>query len=148
MRLIERIPIVLEHINWEHFLIYINAIPKNIKIDDSIISNIRTYWTKYPDLRLVQVLINLNIIYDCKYFIEETDYLLDCKYIKPEDILFWGTYGKDGNSPIKYITLNNMDSDHIENCLINQHKISPQYEKIMKKILRIRKLKIIEKYEN
>lgn len=147
MRIAERIPIVLEYINWEDFLIYIKAVPQNIKIDDIMLDKIRTYWLDFPDLRLVQVLINLNIIWNGTYHVEETDYLIDKAYIKPEDILFWGTYGKDGKSPIKYITLNNMDSEHIENCLKMQI-ITPIYIKLMKKILRIRKLKTLNCYEN
>lgn len=137
----ERIPIVLKHIDWLHYLDYIGS--------DELIENVtknktflKKYWLNNPDLRLTQVLINLDLIENIngfKYYIEEVDYLIENGFVKPEDIYLWGTYGKDGNQPLKYIPISKMESSHIEIVLKTQN-IRSEYFKLMKKVLRKRKL--------
>lgn len=48
------------------------------------------------------------------------------------DYLLWGTYGIEGNQPLKYITLANMDTDHIKavlDTLPTGHPYIPYYKK-------------------
>lgn len=35
----------------------------------------------------------------------------------------WGTYGKHGNDPLRYVTLEHMTDDHIKAILRTQHQI-------------------------
>lgn len=35
----------------------------------------------------------------------------------------WGTRGKEGNEPLRWVALKNMDTDHIEAILATQHHI-------------------------
>lgn len=146
MRLKERIPVVLELIDWKLYLIYINANDSDInKIKDKI-NELTEYWNSNPDLRLVQVLVNMNLIDSMngfKYYIEETDYLLDIQNIKPEKILFWGTRGKDGKSDVEYIALENLESSHIENILKTQN-LKGEYFSVMCQLLRKRKLQYLD----
>jgi len=63
---------------------------------------------------------------------------------KIRDFFEWGTYGKDGNEPLKYIKLKDMEEEHIQNILktqknINENTISIflreiEYRKYLKKI--------------
>jgi len=145
MRRVERIPIVLKHIDWDHFLKYIGCDGDSEYIISNI-DDINNYWKDNPDLRLIQVLTNLDIIPNLsgfKYFVEEVDYLIDFKFVKPEKIMFWGTYGKDGKQPLKYVVLDDMESSHIEAVL--KIKVNPLLRKTLEKILRNRKLKRLEK---
>ena len=149
MRIKERIPVVLKLIDWCLFLKHIEAKDFDInKIKDKIDSNELTeYWNSYPDLRLVQVLVNMNLIDSMngfKYYVEETDYLIDVQKIKPEKILFWGTRGKDGKGDVKYIALENLESTHIENILKTQN-LKGEYFSILRQLLRKRKLYSIDK---
>lgn len=142
----ERIPIVLKLIDWAHFLDYIgtDSLMEDVTLNLKVIKD---YWNINPDQRLVQVLINLDIIDTntsyLKYHLEETDYLIENGFVKPEKILFWGTYGKDGKQPLKYIPLDDMDSGHIEAVLKTQKNNA--FRNIMESILRKRKLVILDK---
>lgn len=154
MRLLERIPIILNKIDWKHYFRYISAYYNNdeiftINYCKNHIDDISDYWKQNQDLRLTQVLISLNIISDCsKFYLEEVDYMIEFKFLKPEEILFWGTFGKNGKDPVKYLSLNELESDHIQNILLTQKNISAYYRNIFKKILRKRKLEKLKNYEN
>jgi len=139
----ERIPIVLKHIDWTHFIDFIGCdsvmedIMPNIKL-------IKDYWNNNYDQRLVQVLVNLDLVdYHTnyyKYHLEETDYLIDNGFIKPEKIILWGTYGKDGKQKLKYIPLDDLESSHIE-AILKIKNLNSKYMQLMETILRKRKLK-------
>jgi len=137
----ERIPIVLKHIDWAHFINYIgsDSLVEDVTLNLKVITD---YWNINYDQRLVQVLVNLDIITTdsyIKYHLEETDYLIENGFVKPEKILLWGTYGKDGKQPLKYIPLDDMDSGHIEAVLKTQKNNT--FKPLMESILRKRKLK-------
>lgn len=158
MRNPDRIPIILENIDWFNFLKFLSekfddfSLSESENIAKEIISygndNIKIMWASQPDQRLVQLLFNLNFLKQvCSpglYNYEETDYFITQKILKPEEILFWGTYGKDGKSPLRWIKLKDMESAHIEACLNTQPKMSPLYRQTMLKILRQRKLKNVD----
>jgi hypothetical protein len=50
----------------------------------------------------------------------------------------WGTRGKDGNQPLKYIPLSSMDADHIEAILETQHHIASNIRKVFMDELKYR----------
>lgn len=151
-RIKERIDVVLNNINISDFILYLgfDDIENYVEKYKENLSDIKKNWEMFPDLRLTQLLIHCGILPNKPgvwFYIEETDYLIENKIVKPEDILFWGTYGKDGKQPLKYITINNMTSEHIEACLKTQKNMNPFYRKIMTKVLRTRKLKTIKENE-
>ena len=145
----ERIPVVLNNINWYDFISYLNIYVSDKSKREAAIKckeneyYISDYWHKNPDQRLTQVLVNIDIIENFPgtwYYLEETEYLIVNKILKPEEILFWGSYGKDGKQNFRYILLNDMESNHIEACLKTQKNMNKYYRKTMEKILRFRKL--------
>jgi hypothetical protein len=150
MRPKERIPIILDNINWIDFINYLGF--DNVEdIANKCINNIENIaeiWMNDPDLRLTQVLIYCDILENIPgswFYIEEVDYMIENKIVKPEKILFWGTYGKDGKQPLKMIAINDMDNEHIEACLKTQKHMNKFYRDLMKKVIRKRKLKNIKK---
>jgi hypothetical protein len=153
MRPKERISIVLDNIDWEDFINYLEFDDaKEIAIKCKMnIHIIKSEWEKDPDLRLSQILINIGILYNKPgfwYYIEETDYFLERKILNPEEILFWGTYGKDGKQPFKQILIKDMDSEHLQACLNTQKNMNKLYRQTMRKVLRKRKLDSIRYMEN
>lgn len=62
----------------------------------------------------------------------EAEFLIYAKFIT------WGTYGKDGKDPLKYVTIELMDTEHLENVLITQDCLHPALRKIMICLLRKR----------
>lgn len=163
----ERIPIILKHIDWRDFIAksgYVDAYFKDhgcpdhlrdkkldatvlqyvlLKISENI-KHIESFWSESSDQRLTQVLVNMGIIQNIPgtwYYFEETEYMITSRTLKPEEILFWGTYGKDGKQELRYVLLKDMDSEHIEACLRTQKNMNEYYRKTMQKIMRFRKLK-------
>ena len=47
----------------------------------------------------------------------------------------WGTYGKDGKSPLKYKKLKDLDSDHIFSILETQKQLSQETREIFRREL-------------
>ena len=39
---------------------------------------------------------------------------------KKRDSFYWGTYGKNGDNPVKYVLLKNLETDHIEAIIETQ----------------------------
>lgn len=162
----ERIPIILKHIDWRDFIDksgYVDAYFKSLNCPDHLrnkyidatklqyvllrisenIKSIESYWLESPDQRLTQVLVNMGIIENIPgawYYFEETEYMITSHTLKPEEILFWGSYGKDGNQKFRWILLKDMETDHIEACLRTQKQMKEYYRKTMEKMLRFRKL--------
>ena len=53
-------------------------------------------------------------------------------------VLTWGTYGKDGDQPLTYILLKDMETDHIKACLDNVLGMYPQIRSAMQNELEFR----------
>lgn len=51
---------------------------------------------------------------------------------------YWGTYGKDGKQPFKYILLKDAETDHLKKILETQHHISSLYKELIEYILKTR----------
>lgn len=134
MRPIERIPIVLDKIDWKGFLK--DILENDYDIDMLIeiknhLSDIQYFWMDNQDLRLTQVLVNLGIIPNKPgvwYYTEETDWLVKKGLVKYRDILFWGTYGKHRDQPLRRVLIKDMSNEHIENVLLNVPNIHPLYQ--------------------
>jgi len=167
----ERIPIILKHIDWYDFILksgYVNDYFKDLNRPEHLmdknleatkiqqiaeqckkeVSYIYAYWSESPDQRLIQVLANMNIIQNVLgawWYLEETEYMITSHTLKPEEILFWGSYGKDGKHKLKMLLLKDMESDHIEACLRTQKNMNKYYRKTMVKIMRLRKLQRLSK---
>lgn len=55
------------------------------------------------------------------------------------EYLEWGTYGKSGKEPHKYVPLKNLEIDHIKAILKTQTHIKDNFKKILKNELKFRK---------
>lgn len=53
-------------------------------------------------------------------------------------VLTWGSYGKNGDQPLTYIKLMDMETDHIQACLDNVPNMYPQIRVAMKNELEFR----------
>jgi len=58
---------------------------------------------------------------------------------KVRDWMAWGTYGKTGNEPLRFVLLKNMSDGHIQAILDTQFHISRFYRREFKRELRRRK---------
>ena len=127
MRNSKRIPVVLDlMLNKEILLHFLNT--SSQKLIDDLYNNweeIKEEWLKYPDCRLGQLLVNLNLIPSKNiehiiWNIEEDDWLIENGYCNIEDIKFWGVnYYKNGKQrkTTKYKLLKDLDNDHIQNII-------------------------------
>ena len=61
------------------------------------------------------------------------------------DNFIWGTFGKDGKSPLKYVLLKNCETDHLQNILANVKHIQPETKKLIEFFLKNRSDKNIAK---
>ena len=149
MRLKTRIPIVLKAFEDEYvrktFLMRCEQFnPYTMEKFTHYFHSIEPYWSKNPDLRLTQVLINLGIIDNLSGFwfnTEEDDWLVENGFLKPRDICFWGSdYDKDIKplSSTKYTLIKDLDTEHIENIL-NVIRGNSNYKKYLEDELEYRK---------
>ena len=128
MRNKNRIQIVLDlMLNKEILLHFLNT--SSQKLIDDLYNNweeIKEEWLKYPDCRLGQLLVNLNLIPSKNiehiiWNIEEDDWLIQNGYCNIEDIKFWGiNYYKNGKKrkTTKFKLLRDLDINHIKNIII------------------------------
>ena len=128
MRNKNRIQIVLDlMLNKEILLHFLNT--SSQKLIDDLYNNweeIKEEWLKYPDCRLGQLLVNLNLIPSKNiehiiWNIEEDDWLIKNGYCHIEDIKFWGVnYYKNGKprKTTKFKLLRDLDINHIKNIII------------------------------
>ena len=54
------------------------------------------------------------------------------------EFMKWGTRGKDGKQPLRYVALKDMDTDHIQACLDTQWQMRPACRTIMQNELKYR----------
>lgn len=102
-------------------------------------------WTHYPDLRLTQVLVNSGILPNYPgswYYIEDNNVMVDCKFLEPRDIYFWGkNYDKDMKRlpETEWILIKDMSIDHIKAILDSDNIIAPHYIEFFRNELTLRK---------
>jgi len=63
---------------------------------------------------------------------------IDDPHEKVRESMTWGTYGVNGDQPLKRITLAEMDTDHIQACLDTQTRIYPPTRMAMENELKYR----------
>jgi len=54
------------------------------------------------------------------------------------DYVTWGTYGKEGDQPLSYVTIANMSDGHLQAVLDTQKRMYPQVRDLMKAELEYR----------
>ena len=69
-------------------------------------------------------------------FIEVT---LEDGHDKVREYLTWGTRGVNGDQPLRYVKLKDMDTDHIQACLETQFQMYPSIRTAMENELEYRK---------
>jgi hypothetical protein len=57
-----------------------------------------------------------------------------------ENKLIWGTRGRDGNGPLIFMLVKDLETSHIESIVKNQIQISSMYKSVFKSELRRRKI--------
>ena len=57
---------------------------------------------------------------------------------KVREYLTWGTRGVNGDQPLRYVKLKDMDTDHIQACLDTQFQMRPAYRTAMENELEYR----------
>lgn len=139
-RNINRIPIILDFflqkpLAFAEFIGSDNFVAQSLYDDWN---KIKQEWLENPDLRFGQLLINMDYNIDRhSWNYEEDNWLTKNKWLKIEDIKFWGSiYDKDENrlKEIKFTLLKNLDLEHIK--AIKSHFsniINPQYLKYFNK---------------
>jgi hypothetical protein len=124
MRRKERIPLVLAKLDFAEFITDFKFINNPTHIASEIDKNaLRDFWFKNPDLRLTQVLVQMNYIPNALgmwYYYDECNWLIEKGYYKWEELHFWGVnYDKDNKRLPETIfkPLCELTSDHIQNIL-------------------------------
>lgn len=125
---------------------------RNPKRIPQLLDRIEELWKQVPDMRFCQLLINLGIITPGtdSWYTEDEDILINTLDINPSEVLYWGTRGKTGTKPVKYVLIKDLDTDHIKAILKTQDQISKRYRETFENELKSRKSKnvvIINKKE-
>ena len=127
MRRPERIPIVMENMDFEKFIADLNLLQKksDVKKLAAVMDKmaLEKYWIENPDERLTQVLVNTGILPNVPglwYYIEEVDWLIEKKILKFEEIKFWGrNYDANKNRlpQTQFVVLKELSKSHIRNIM-------------------------------
>ena len=56
------------------------------------------------------------------------------------EVVKWGTYGINGDQPLTYILLKDMNTEHIRACLDNVPRMHPAYKEAFKEELKLRSI--------
>lgn len=82
--------------------------------------------------------IRRNVHDDAPY--EELSVYTTDGHDRVREVLKWGTYGINGDQPLTYILLKDMNSEHIGACLSNIKNIHSVWKKAFKEELKLRSL--------
>jgi hypothetical protein len=66
-----------------------------------------------------------NVIDTAPY--EELSVYEDDPHILKREVIKWGTYGINGDEPLRYVKLMEMNDGHIQACLDTQTRMKPSY---------------------
>jgi hypothetical protein len=146
----ERIPIFLKLIDWDKFVYkYYFDNDKNYTIINTKIKEIQsklpeiTYtWTLSPNLRIGQLLINMNILpHDYILWDISCNEILKQQGVDPIKYTLWGSFGKNNEfeNP-QYKLIPELETEHIKNILKTQ-TLSFDIGEMMKKELDSRTIK-------
>lgn len=70
---------------------------------------------------------------------EELSLYEDASHTQLREAVKWGTRGKNNDQPTRFVSIAEMETDHIEACLETQPHMSPVIRKVMSDELAIRK---------
>ena len=70
---------------------------------------------------------------------EELSVYLEDGHEVVREVATWGSYGKNGDEPLKYILIKDMTEEHIQNCLKNCYRMHPHYREAFENELQWRK---------
>ena len=70
---------------------------------------------------------------------EEMSVYLEDGHELVREVATWGSYGKNGDEPLKYIPIKDMTEEHILNCLKNCYRMHPHYRVAFENELQWRK---------
>lgn len=78
-----------------------------------------------------------NVVNEAPY--KELSVYSDDPHEMIRESMHWGTRGVNGDQPLKYIPLKDMDTDHIQACLDTQKFMHPHFRVAMQNELKYRK---------
>ena len=107
---------ILTSYNRHDYVTYKDTITKEVLMVDGGMDYIRRHVGTYEELS----------VYD------------DGLHLTRRAALHWGTRGKDGQQPLVYKPIQDLDSDHIEAILKTQHQLSDFYKGIFQDELKYR----------
>ena len=70
---------------------------------------------------------------------EELSVYLEDGHEVVREVATWGSHGKNGDEPLKYILIKGMSEEHIQNCLNNCYRMHPHYRVAFENELQWRK---------
>lgn len=105
-------------------------------------------WKKQsPDLRFTQFIMNSGAFQEDIFHMEEYDFMDKFfPQIRKQEYVVWGTRGKDGRQPVKYLPIKDLSDNHISAIIRTQKQSSKNYidlfkdEQIFRRKLKIKKL--------
>lgn len=105
----------------------ISRIPAVLKI-------VAAAWIKNPDLRLGQLLENAGVNF---YTEDLTDLVENFHEVYGTSPTLWWTYGINGDEPLHYLELADMETDHIKAIVKTQTQISKELrDKFVNEVIR------------
>ena len=110
---------------------------------DELYDELEKVWLENPDWRFTQLCVNTGLIPNLPgmwYYTEDREFMSNLGFPMRE-ITFWGTYGKNGNGPLKHLLLKNMTNEHIKAILDTQFQLKPETLKVFSDELELRKEK-------
>ncbi len=124
-------------------------IPEIVKRWENNWDKFKTFWKNNTQLRLSQVLINLDIMDNYPgvyYYYTDTATIISAGLLEERDIYLWGNnYDKSGNklNSVKYILIKNIETEHIKKIIeeVENQKlyVSEKYLKLFVRELQRRK---------
>jgi len=97
-----------------------------------LVSYSRHDYKTYTDANGHEYMVDGGLDYCRRYVVEEApaeelSVSMSAGHDKVREVLSWGTRGISGHDPLRYVTLCDMDTDHIKAILMN-YALSPQYK--------------------
>jgi hypothetical protein len=110
---------------------------------DELYNELERVWLENPDWRFTQLCVNTGLIPNLPgmwYYTEDREFMEGLGFPMRE-ILLWGTRGKKGNEPLRYIQLKDMTNEHIQSILDTQTQLNKETKQFFSNELELRKEK-------
>ena len=119
-----------------------NAIrtPDGTVLESRYVYDYKTYTDENGEVYMVDGgLEYLRRSYNENFPAEELSVYLEDGHEVVREVATWGSYGKNGDEPLKYILIKDMTEEHIQNCLNNCYRMHPHYRVAFENELQWRK---------